>query len=701
VYSNGLSNNSEFRSAGDAAIDSSFHATFTQTVGTILGQHSSENANSIIGWAQETEKARDAGSHSRVGNFTPPVAATARPPCAPISGSVQSARTNQLIGERTNIKGDRNNAVDMKLKRSCYKANGGTFRCTGDTSGAANETPFAPPTSLHPASTGSTTTQTSTAKKNKSYLAPTLKHPPRVGAIVSIDGMGFTKELNGLRGRVINVSPDPDYMGVELFEHGIKALHTKYLQEVEPPPSELKHQVPGKSAGPVIAPAGTDAYWASCQPPTRSLEQEQQAPGNPAAPFMASAENAAWWASIKQPTWSVEQEDHARANSAGPFMAPTENAAYGASSMPSTWSTDPMPQPPANSAGFFKAPAEAASSFSQGNSATPFPLSAEFPAFCSSGQEDFDRTDSEMRISENLLLAMEKGEVIARDEDGTPTISRQVDEKTGVAKTVVITDEGKKQAYGESTIRSLLDSPDQKAQDWIKGLTTHQMRGLIHEVGRRLIENSQVYHLRLKELKRLREQQGFLYFGLSKDATEKELEAAYRILAKKMHPDKNGGTDEAKKAFQTMRERYESLRKRVRKRAQGLESDGDTDSDESKRGKGSKTSAEGCAGQILDGEPPPEDAEQRRNQQRQKEAYDEDDDDEDKGKNKKEERQSSSINYDPSDRESMRTCMLDMLKSLKKIRPQQEQLAKELYQTSSDLRSESKAHENDLGRAVV
>lgn len=221
------------------------------------------------------------------------------------------------------------------------------------------------------------------------------------------------------------------------------------------------------------------------------------------------------------------------------------------------------------------------------------------------------------------------------------------------------------------------------------------MRGLIHEVCQRLIEQSQVYHLRLKEYKKLKEQLGFSYFGLNKDATEKELEAAYRTLAKKMHPDKNGGTEDAKKKFQTMKERYESLKKRVRRRAQGLDSGDETDSSDSDR-RGSKNAGDAspsrCAGQILDGEAPPEDAERRANQKHRKEAYDEDEDDEadrKRKKDKKAERRSSSINYDPTDRDSMCKCMGEMIIQLKNIRPQQEQLAKQLYEVSSEIVNKS------------
>merc|ERR1719188_2712542 len=52
------------------------------------------------------------------------------------------------------------------------------------------------------------------------------------------------------------------------------------------------------------------------------------------------------------------------------------------------------------------------------------------------------------------------------------------------------------------------------------------------------------------------------FFGLSLEASDKDVDNAYRKKARQMHPDKNGGTDEAKKRFQEMKERYEELKKK-------------------------------------------------------------------------------------------------------------------------------------------
>merc|ERR1719326_992157 len=98
------------------------------------------------------------------------------------------------------------------------------------------------------------------------------------------------------------------------------------------------------------------------------------------------------------------------------------------------------------------------------------------------------------------------------------------------------------------------------------------MRGLVHEVGQRLLEGSRLYHARLNQLEKLGDNLNYIYFGLTADASDKDLENAYRKLAKKLHPDKNGGTDAAKKRFQLMKERYEAIKK---KRNQDLEAETD------------------------------------------------------------------------------------------------------------------------------
>lgn len=161
-----------------------------------------------------------------------------------------------------------------------------------------------------------------------------------------------------------------------------------------------------------------------------------------------------------------------------------------------------------------------------------------------------------------------KSEPVAFDEHGRPTIVRWFDPETGAGRTVVQNEDGSQRSFGESTIASLLSAKKEEAAKWAsaltKDLTGHQLRGLTHELGQRLLQISQKYNSRLDELKKLSDQLNFEYFGLDgESATERDLDNAYRRLAKQMHPDKNGGTEEAKVRFQKMKERYEELKTKL------------------------------------------------------------------------------------------------------------------------------------------
>merc|ERR1719281_1042373 len=76
------------------------------------------------------------------------------------------------------------------------------------------------------------------------------------------------------------------------------------------------------------------------------------------------------------------------------------------------------------------------------------------------------------------------------------------------------------------------------------------------------------------------EQLNYHYFGLTADASDKDLDNAYRKLAKQMHPDKNGGTDAAKKRFQQMKERYEAIKKKRQEEEEESDTGSGPDPDE-------------------------------------------------------------------------------------------------------------------------
>merc|ERR1719272_111290 len=127
---------------------------------------------------------------------------------------------------------------------------------------------------------------------------------------------------------------------------------------------------------------------------------------------------------------------------------------------------------------------------------------------------------------------------------------------------MVLNDDGSCDVFGQQTIASLQSSTETETDDWIQVLSDYQLRGLVHEMGQRLLESSQVYQARLNQWEQLSEKANLEFFGLSESATDRELDVAYRQLSKKMHPDKNGGTEDSKTRFQEMKTRYEALKKK-------------------------------------------------------------------------------------------------------------------------------------------
>jgi len=151
------------------------------------------------------------------------------------------------------------------------------------------------------------------------------------------------------------------------------------------------------------------------------------------------------------------------------------------------------------------------------------------------------------------------GEPVAYNEQGRPVIVRQVDDD-GQARTICQNEDGSLKVFGVNTVSSLLSSKEVDAKRWVGSLSDRQIRALVHEFGHRLVHTSRQYTAHRSELEHQAKRADYAYFGLSEGATEKDLSVAYRKMAKRMHPDKNGGTEEAKRRFQAMKERYEHLK---------------------------------------------------------------------------------------------------------------------------------------------
>jgi len=139
---------------------------------------------------------------------------------------------------------------------------------------------------------------------------------------------------------------------------------------------------------------------------------------------------------------------------------------------------------------------------------------------------------------------------------------RAEDPETGAARTIVMDADGKQRIFGENTVESLASRNEADVEQWFAAMTLLQLRGLVHEVSIRVVGSSTKYFDAKREVEQRSENRNYAFFGLTAGSTERELDNAYRRLAREMHPDKNGGTDEAKERFQRMKHRYEKLKNR-------------------------------------------------------------------------------------------------------------------------------------------
>lgn len=257
-----------------------------------------------------------------------------------------------------------------------------------------------------------------------------------------------------------------------------------------------------------------------------------------------------------------------------------------------------------------------------------------------------------------------RGEPVAYDEHGRPVILRQVDTETGEEKTVVLMEDGTVQTFDEEAVSQVADKNKKEQLQWIAELTNLQLRGFTHEVGQRLLKGSRLYHSRHAELEKYRDAANYQFFGVGPDASEKDLDNAYRKMARKMHPDKNGGTEEAKRRFQHMKEKYEELKKRRSEEGRENPQEGPKKEDEDEEDKKDREEKE---------ERDKEKKEKKEKEDKGSGDEGNDDDDDDDPKEK-----STSISYDPADRKSMEKTVTKMLTQLKNIDIQMKVLVKEL-----------------------
>jgi len=160
-----------------------------------------------------------------------------------------------------------------------------------------------------------------------------------------------------------------------------------------------------------------------------------------------------------------------------------------------------------------------------------------------------------------------KAKLVEADDGGCPAIVRHKDISSGVARTVVMNEDGSQRAFGEDTVSSLLAQDQEKVSTWMSSMSDRLLRGVVNEMSERFFELQDRVVQRQKDLEEQSRNLSLAFFELPEGCKEKDLDNAYRRLARSMHPDKNGGTEDAKERFQTMRAKYEELKDQF---AQGL-----------------------------------------------------------------------------------------------------------------------------------
>lgn len=259
------------------------------------------------------------------------------------------------------------------------------------------------------------------------------------------------------------------------------------------------------------------------------------------------------------------------------------------------------------------------------------------------------------------------------------SIGRYTDPNTGNEYTVVQGADGGKEHIGEKTVQWLLTATEEASTQWIEDSNLLQLRGIAQEVGHRLVKLSNCVQVKMKESSELRETVNYAILGLDPDATDKELDAAYRGLAKRMHPDKNGGTDEAKFKFQQMKERYENLKQN--RRRGGLSSS-------LKRNFGRKPGKVSC---LEDGEVGEDREEPVASLQSEDAAAGASEDCEDEQQappqSKTDNQNGAVITYDPEDRKSITETIWKMVGNLKGLSVQLQGIDEELSQLKGELSS--------------
>mmetsp|Transcript_54182 Transcript_54182/g.129044 ORF Transcript_54182/g.129044 Transcript_54182/m.129044 type:complete len:986 (-) Transcript_54182:147-3104(-) len=172
-----------------------------------------------------------------------------------------------------------------------------------------------------------------------------------------------------------------------------------------------------------------------------------------------------------------------------------------------------------------------------------------------SGEGDADQSESSRKWQPSTPDA----QIVQYDDEGRPMVERHRNQESQEYFTVVFYDDGSRLLWTYDKIATIAIKAEVDILDVIKEMSFRELRGFVHEASMQVVERSGEYHKKKEKLEEMGEQVDHVFFGLPPDACIKDVEAAYRKLARAMHPDKNRDVPDAKEQFQSMKARYERL----------------------------------------------------------------------------------------------------------------------------------------------
>lgn len=169
---------------------------------------------------------------------------------------------------------------------------------------------------------------------------------------------------------------------------------------------------------------------------------------------------------------------------------------------------------------------------------------------------------------EDIVEHFKKQHPHRRSETGKSWVQiyRHVDLQFGTSRTMVFNEEDVQIALfdDQTFVKLLINEKSSEIQEYVQDLCNRGMHGLLIELEQRLVEDSRNYLKNKTESNKIIQQQAFRFFELTEESTAKEAQEAYRRSARELHPDKNGGSADAKDKFQQMKNLYEAVKKQFK-----------------------------------------------------------------------------------------------------------------------------------------